>query len=72
MHPDHTNATIEDLWPGDFIVARAPGSYYGSAHRFVDAENDRGHLYLKLADPEGGYEFMVYAPLGWETRVEKV
>lgn len=73
MHPDQTNATIEDLWPGDVIVARQPGRYYTSPHRFVDSRTGCGGVVIvKLASLEGDAEFEAVAMDGWKTTVERV
>ena len=75
MHPDQTNATVEDLWPGDVIIARWSGGYTGMPHRFVDTWpgcSPPNVVVVKLASLDGEREFEVLAMDGWKTPVERV
>lgn len=74
MYPDKNNATVEDLWPGDLIIARRPGGYTGMPHRFVDTRPGCGPnvVVVKLASLDGEREFEVLAMDGWQTPVERV
>lgn len=73
MYPDQTNATVEDLWPGDVIVARQPGRYHAGPHRFVDSRTGYGGVViLKLSSLEGDATFEAIAVDGWKTSVERV
>lgn len=73
MHPNQSNATVEDLWPGDVIVARRPGGYQGTPHRFVDTRPGYdGTVIVKLSSLEGDREFEAVAIDGWSTSVERL
>jgi len=73
MHPDYNNATVEDLWPGDIIIARRPGGYTGMPYRFVDARQGNGNLVMvRIVSLDGEKEYEVPAFEGWGERVERV
>jgi hypothetical protein len=62
MHPDQTNATVEDLWPGDRVFflqsQRDPV-------RVVSIENHRDQAWLTL-------ENNVVVTATWDSRVKRV
>lgn len=76
MHPDKTNTTLEDLWPGDIVIA--PDVTYGNhfttaAFRYVDSRKGYRHeLIVTLRTLDGEREHEVVADQGWKTRVERV
>lgn len=49
--------TVDDLWPGDVIIARRPGAYCGLPSRvsYVERE-DKPHL-ARIHLDRDGYEF---------------
>lgn len=63
------NVTVEDLWPGDVILVRRPGGYSGSPHRLLDVR--QGGRVLACVSLDGEREFIVIAPDGYATEVER-
>lgn len=63
------NVTVEELWPGDIILVRRPGGYCGSPHRLLDVRQE-GRV-LACASLDGESEFIVIAPDGYATAVER-
>jgi hypothetical protein len=62
MHPDHTNAAVEDLWPGDRVF------FLYTQHepvRVVSIENDRDRARLVLEDN-------TVVSAHWDTRIKRV
>lgn len=76
MHPDKTNATLEDLWPGDVVVV--PYRMYGilpfeGPFRYVDTRKGcGGELIVQLRTLDGEHDHEVIADEGWGTRVVRL
>lgn len=61
--------TVIDLWPGDRVIARPPGSLFGHQCRVIDVKevlHDDGEplVVIDLSGPTGT-KFTVAAILGW-------
>lgn len=66
------NVTLEDLWPGDVIIARRPGGYYAEPHRFIDTRRGCDEcLLVKVSSLDGEFQFEVFALDDWGTVVER-
>lgn len=63
---------LEDLWPGDVIIARRPGGLTGMPHRCLSLEERDGHVFVRLESLSSPLEFEVLTPSGWRTEVEQV
>jgi len=55
--------TVEDLWPGDVIIATQPGSYIGRPSRFSHVEPLKSPDMVRVHLSHGDYEFTVMASL---------
>lgn len=63
--------TLSDLWPGDVIIARAPGFLWSEPHRLVDVrETKRGDVIAELSSLDGASCFEVCTH--WAAPVERV
>ena len=47
---------VEDLWPGDVVLARRPGGYLGMPCRVARIEPEASYL-VRLHLERGGFEF---------------
>lgn len=76
MHVDldaEPNTTLEDLWPGDVIIARRPGGLCGMPYVFVDTRETTGKMVMvKIRSLDAELEYEVPAFGGWKMPVTKL
>lgn len=73
MHPDHTNAAVEDLWPGDVILVRRPNGWRDLPHKVVDVRDHlSGGVAVRLQPLDSDWDYDMVVEEGWSTRVQRV